>query len=170
MSGGHLPADWQGNILTNDFRASRVCRFQISDDGSGFASKQLPDLIKSTNRVFRPIDVKMGPDGAIYIADWCNPIINHGEVDFRDPRRDHEHGRIWRVTAKGRPLVEKPKFAGATLQQLLEHLRSPEMYTRSQAKRVLAEKIEATAPFENPITDIFDASILGCFASKSSAL
>ena len=140
MSGGHLPQDWQGNILTNDFRASRVCRFQISDDGSGFASKQLPDLIKSTNRVFRPIDVKMGPDGAIYIADWCNPIINHGEVDFRDPRRDHEHGRIWRVTAKERPLVEKPKFTGATVTQLLEHLRSPEMYTRSQAKRVLAEK------------------------------
>ena len=47
----------------------------------------------------------MGPDGAIYIADWYNPIIQHGEVDFRDPRRDHTHGRIWRVTAKGRPLV-----------------------------------------------------------------
>jgi hypothetical protein len=36
---------------------------------------------------FRPIDVKMGPDGAIYIADWYNPIIQHGEVDFRDERR-----------------------------------------------------------------------------------
>ena len=48
----------------------------------------------------------MGPDGAIYIADWYNPIIQHGEVDFRDPRRDQTHGRIWRVTAKGRPLVE----------------------------------------------------------------
>ena len=140
MSGRHLPEDWQGNILTNDFRASRVCRFQISDDGSGFASKQLPDLIKSSNRVFRPIDVKMGPDGAIYIADWCNPIINHGEVDFRDPRRDHNHGRIWRVTAKGRPLVEKPKFAGASLAQLFESLKAPEMYTRQQAKRVLAER------------------------------
>ena len=140
MSGRHLPDDWQGNILTNDFRASRVCRFQISDDGSGFASKQLPDLIKSSNRVFRPIDVKMGPDGAIYIADWCNPIINHGEVDFRDPRRDHNHGRIWRVTAKGRPLVEKPKFIGATLPQILDDLKSPEMYTRQQAKRMLAER------------------------------
>ena len=140
MSGRHLPDDWQGNILTNDFRASRVCRFQISEDGSGFASKQLPDLIKSTNRVFRPIDVKMGPDGAIYIADWCNPIINHGEVDFRDPRRDHTHGRIWRITAKGRPLVEKPKLAGATVPQLLEFLKSPEMYTRQQAKRLMAER------------------------------
>ncbi len=49
----------------------------------------------------------MGPDGAIYIADWYNPIIQHGEVDFRDPRRDHTHGRIWRVTAKGRAAGEE---------------------------------------------------------------
>jgi len=49
----------------------------------------------------------MGPDGAIYIADWYNPIIQHGEVDFRDPRRDLTRGRIWRVTAKGRPTVKK---------------------------------------------------------------
>jgi hypothetical protein len=45
----------------------------------------------------------MGPDGALYIADWYNPIINHGEVGFRDPQRDKTHGRIWRVTAKDRP-------------------------------------------------------------------
>ena len=55
----------------------------------------------------------MGPDGALYIADWYNPIIQHGEVDFRDPRRDHTHGRIWRVTAKGRPLVQPPKLVEA---------------------------------------------------------
>ena len=70
-------------------------------------------MIKSNHPAFRPIDVKMGPDGAIYIADWYNPIIQHGEVDFRDPRRDHVHGRIWRVTAKGRPLVKKPDLVGA---------------------------------------------------------
>jgi putative heme-binding domain-containing protein len=139
MSGRHLPQDMQGVILTNDFRASRVCRFQVSDDGSGFSARQLPDLVKSSNRVFRPIDIKMGPDGAIYIADWCNPIINHGEVDFRDPRRDHNHGRIWRVTAKGRPLVASPKLTGATVAELLEDLKQPEMYTRQQAKRVMAE-------------------------------
>ena len=55
--------------------------------------------------------MKMGPDGAIDIDDWYNPIIQHGEVDFRDPRRDHTHGRIWRVTAKNRPLVPRILFA-----------------------------------------------------------
>ena len=82
----------------------------------------------------------MGPDGAIYIADWYNPIIQHGEVDFRDPRRDVTHGRIWRVTAKGRPLVKKPKIEGATTAELLEALKLPEQWTRDMARRSLIEK------------------------------
>ena len=91
----------------------------------------MTEVIKSNHPAFRPIDVKMGPDGAIYIADWYNPIIQHGEVDFRDPRRDKTHGRIWRVTAKGRPLVEKPKLVDATVPELLEQLKSPEDWTRA---------------------------------------
>ncbi|HVX63199.1 MAG TPA: PVC-type heme-binding CxxCH protein [Pirellulales bacterium] len=140
VSGRHLPDDWQGNALTNDFRAHRVCRFVLSEDGSGYASREQQELIKTTHVACRPIDVQMGPDGAIYIADWYNPIIQHGEVDFRDPRRDHVHGRIWRVTAKGRPLVERPKLVGASTEALLEALKAPEEYTRRQAKRVLKER------------------------------
>ena len=71
----------------------------------------------------------MGPDGAIYIADWYNPIIQHGEVDFRDSRRDHTRGRIWRVTAKNRPLVPRTKLVGAEVPALLEALKAPEEYT-----------------------------------------
>jgi putative heme-binding domain-containing protein len=97
----------------------------------------MPDVVTSTDVAFRPIDVKMGPDGAIYVADWYNPIINHGEVDFRDPRRDKTRGRIWRITAKNRRLVEKPKLVGAPVADVLEHLKSPESWTRQQAKRVL---------------------------------
>ncbi|WP_165251442.1 PVC-type heme-binding CxxCH protein [Paludisphaera soli] len=139
-SGRHLPDSWQGSLLTNDFRGNRVCRFVISDDGAGFASREQSELIKTTHVSFRPIDVLMGPDGAIYIADWYNPIIQHGEVDFRDPRRDHTRGRIWRVTAKNRPLVERPQLVGAEVPQLLEALKAPEEYTRRQAKRVLKER------------------------------
>ena len=106
---GTCPSRWRGNLLTNDFRGNRVCRFVVSDDGAGFAAREQAELIKTRHVAFRPIDVKMGPDGAIYIADWYNPIIQHGEVDFRDPRRDHTRGRIWRVTAKGRPLVARPE-------------------------------------------------------------
>ncbi|GAB4148005.1 MAG: L-sorbosone dehydrogenase [Planctomycetaceae bacterium] len=140
VGGRHLPESWQNNILTNDFRGNRVCRFVIREDGSGFASRQQEDLIKTKHVAFRPIDIKMGPDGAIYIADWYNPIIQHGEVDFRDPRRDHVHGRIWRVTYKGKKTLPRPELVKASLRQLLNHLKSPETWTRHQAKRVLKER------------------------------
>ena len=140
LSGRHLPDDWQGNLITNDFRGNRVCRFVLKEDGTGYASRQQVDLIKSSHPAFRPIDVKMGPDGAIYIADWYNPIIQHGEVDFRDPRRDHTHGRIWRVTVKDRPLVQKPKLVAASVEHLLDSLREPEDWTRHFARRVMKER------------------------------
>jgi putative heme-binding domain-containing protein len=146
VSGRHLPDDWQGNAITHDFRGHRVCRFVLSEDGSGFASREMPELIKTSHVAFRPVDVKQGPDGAIYIADWYNPIIQHGEVDFRDPRRDHTHGRIWRVTHKSRPLVERPRLAGVPAEQLLEALKAPEDFTRHQAKRVLKERGRELVP------------------------
>jgi glucose/arabinose dehydrogenase len=93
--------------------------------GENNTSREQVELLKTNHVAFRPIDVKMGPDGAIDIADWYNPIIQHGEVDFRDPRRDHTHGRIWRVTAKNRPLVPRPKLVGATVPELLEQLKAP---------------------------------------------
>lgn len=146
VGGRHLPDDWQGNIITNDFRGHRVCRFVLSDDGSGYASREQTDLIKSTHVAFRPIDVKMGPDGAIYIADWYNPIIQHGEVDFRDPRRDLTRGRIWRVTAKGRPLAPRPKLVDAPTNELLAALASPEQFARHHAKRQLKERGTVVLP------------------------
>ncbi len=112
-----FPDDWQGNAITNDFRAHRVVRFAINDlnqganPKSGFVTKAMPDLIRTNDATFRPIDLKLGPDGALYIADWTNPIINHGEVDFRDPRRDHVHGRIWRLAPKGKPALAWGSFS-----------------------------------------------------------
>jgi putative heme-binding domain-containing protein len=140
LSGRHLPEDWRGNLITNDFRGHRVCRFVLREEGSGYTSQEMPELIKTNHAAFRPVDVKMGPDGAIYVADWYNPIIQHGEVDFRDPRRDHTHGRIWRITAKGRPVVPRPQLVGASTENLLEALKAPEDWTRQQAKQVLKER------------------------------
>lgn len=139
----HLPPEWQGNMITCDFRANRVVRFAVEEQNSAYVTRQMPDLLRTTNVTFRPIDVKMGPDGALYIADWSNPIINHGEVDFRDPRRDRVHGRIWRVKAKGRELVNKPNFFNMSNTDLFGQLLSPNGYNREQARRVLIDRGEA---------------------------
>lgn len=154
VSGRRIPEDWQGDLITNDFRGHRVCRFKLSDDGAGYASRELGELIKTPHVAFRPIDVAMGPDGSIYIADWYNPIIQHGEVDFRDPRRDHTHGRIWRVTYTGTEESRSkksdiaaaesphvvPNLVSATVPELLDCLKLPDGWTREQARRVLKER------------------------------
>ncbi|WP_254513521.1 PVC-type heme-binding CxxCH protein [Anatilimnocola floriformis] len=140
IGGRHLPPEWDGSMITNDFRAHRVCRFTVTEDGSGYASKQEMDLIKTPHVAFRPIDVKMGPDGCVYVADWYNPIIQHGEVDFRDERRDHTHGRIWRVKAKGRQLLRTETAADTSTEKLLDQLRTPEEWVRQHAKNMLKNR------------------------------
>ncbi|WP_409013636.1 PVC-type heme-binding CxxCH protein [Dyadobacter sp. CY312] len=137
ISGSHLPEAWQGRMITNDFRANRINSFKLEEQGSGYASKQMEDLMWTDNVAFRPVDITVGPDGAIYVADWYNPIIQHGEVDFHDPRRDQEHGRIWKIVAKNRPLVKKPNLTKASVTELLETLKLPEDWTRAQTKQVL---------------------------------
>lgn len=133
----HWPVDWQGTWVTNDFRGNRTNRFRVTPNGSSYLAKQEPDVLASNHRAFRPIDIRSGPDGALYVADWYNPIIQHGEVDFRDPRRDQVHGRIWRLTAKGRPLSEMPKIVGAPVPELLEMLKADRKWTRHFAKQEL---------------------------------
>lgn len=140
ISGRHIPESWQGSMVTNDFRAHRVCRFVVNESGSGYASTQEEELIKTTHVAFRPIDVKMGPDGAIYIADWYNPIIQHGEVDFRDDRRDHLHGRIWRITAKDRDFAPRYDINKMTISELLDLLLVPEEWLRLHAKLALKQR------------------------------
>ena len=99
--------------MENDFRVNRTVRYRITDKGSGFAAQEVETLVRSTRKTYRPVDLKVGPDGALYIVDWYNAIIDHGEVDFHHPLRDKAHGRIWRLTAKDRPLVERPHIHGA---------------------------------------------------------
>ena len=102
----------------------------------------------------------MGPDGAIYIADWYNPIIQHGEVDFRDPRRDVTHGRIWRITAKGRPLVPRPQLVNAkTTEDCSMRSKEPEDWTRQQARMTLKERgAKAVLPALHAWETALDAS------------
>jgi putative heme-binding domain-containing protein len=137
VSGRHFPEDWQGQLITSDFRAHRVCRFALSEDGSGYAARQLVEVIQSSHPAFRPVDARMGPDGALYIADWYNPIIQHGEVDFRDQRRDHAHGRIWRVAFRGRPRLDTRMAPTTPLPALVERLAAPEAWVRDHARLML---------------------------------
>lgn len=136
-----FPKDWQGQLVTCDFRAHRVVRFGLKEAGSTFQTVEMPDLARSTNVTFRPIDLRLGPDGALYVADWSNPIIQHGEVDFRDARRDKEHGRIWRVAAKGAAAgVGRRDLTACSTDELLKRTLSGNGWEQEQARLVLRNR------------------------------
>lgn len=145
LSGTHIPPAWSGDLVANDFRSHRVCRFTIKPNGSGYISRQQPELITTPHVAFRPIDAKMGPDGALYVADWYNPIIQHGEVDFRDERRDRTHGRIWRVSFPERELDLWPDFAGMDTNELIHLLEDASLPVRQFARQQLWQQAS-----ENP--------------------
>ena len=132
-----LPDDIQGCALLGGYFGAVVELHRFEDAGSGFKTTQLPKLMKSSTSAFRPVDVSVGPDGAIYLADWFNPVIGHYQASYADPKRDKTHGRIWRITAKGHAPIKQPNLAAMKHAELLEQLRSPERWTRQQAKRLL---------------------------------
>jgi putative heme-binding domain-containing protein len=102
----YFPEEWQGAMIAGGYINNAVWTLKIKDDGSGFRvvdHPALPPLITSTSGAFRPVDVKFGPDGALYICDWYNPIIGHYQASFRHPDRDKQHGRIWRIRWKNSP-------------------------------------------------------------------
>jgi mono/diheme cytochrome c family protein len=66
--------------------------------------------------------------------DWSQMLIGHLQHHLRDPNRDHRHGRIYRITYSGRPLLKPKKIAGEPIEALLELLKEPEDNVRLRAK------------------------------------
>ncbi|MDX2035575.1 MAG: GDSL-type esterase/lipase family protein [Isosphaeraceae bacterium] len=140
----NFPDDTQGDYLLNNCIGFQgVLRYRVKEDASGFKAEPVQPLLSSTDPNFRPVDMEFGPDGAFYIVDWYNPLIGHMQHSLRDPNRDVEHGRIWRISYTKRPLVDKPKIAGESVEQLLDLLKVYEDRTRYRARRELREHTEA---------------------------
>ena len=150
VSSRHFPEGMQGDYLLNNcigFQGTLQYHFrQDEKPASGFSVDPVEPLVRSTDPNYRPVDLVLGPDGALYIADWFNPLVGHMQHSLRDPNRDHVHGRIWRVTHKKRPLVEPAQIVGASIEQLLDTLdiqKTPELRTREKARLELRERDEA---------------------------
>ena len=131
----HFPDELQGNWLINNtigFQGTKQHR--VYEEGSGFHSEEVENLLHSTDINFRPVDLQFGPDGALYIVDWFNPLIGHMQYSLRDDRRDHAHGRVWRITHKERPLLTPIDMTQASVPELLGHLEAYEDRTRHRAR------------------------------------
>ncbi|MFN3381458.1 MAG: PVC-type heme-binding CxxCH protein, partial [Runella zeae] len=140
VSSRHFPDELQGALLINNtigFLGTKA--HSMVDDGTGYKSRHLVDLIVSEDRNFRPVDMEFAPDGSLYVIDWHNILIGHMQHNARDPLRDHMHGRVYRITYPSRPLVKPAKVDGASIDELLENLKLPEYRTRYRTRRELRE-------------------------------
>ena len=136
----HFPDEVQGDMLLNNtigFLGTK--QHKVAEDGTGYELKWRQDLTKSSDGNFRPVDLEVAPDGSLYILDWHNPLIGHMQHNARDPHRDHDHGRIYRITYPSRPLVEPAEVDGASIETLLGNLELPEYRTRYRTRRELRE-------------------------------
>jgi glucose/arabinose dehydrogenase len=135
LSSSQFPQNMQGDLLVaNVIGFLGILEYKISDKDSGFIGTEATPLVQSDDPNFRPVDVKIGPDGAIYFLEWQNPIIGHMQHHLRDPSRDHIHGRICRITSEGAKPRQAPVVSGEPIPKLLDLLHSPEDRVRYRAK------------------------------------
>ena len=144
VSSRHFPDEVQGDLLINNtigFQGTK--QHTMADEGTGYVSKFRHDLVKGSDRNFRPVDMEFAPDGSLYLVDWHNALIGHMQHSARDPNRDRTHGRIYRITYPERPLVKPAKVAGASIEELLKNLELPEYRTRYRTRRELRGRKDA---------------------------
>lgn len=135
LSSRHFPEEFQQDLLVgNVIGLQGIMHYHIEDSGGSLAGTEREVLVQSTDRNFRPSDIEMGPDGAIYFTDWHNQIIGHLQHHIRDPNRDVIHGRVYRITAIDRPLLEPKPIAGESIATLVSMLAEPDDRVRYRVR------------------------------------
>ncbi len=141
LTSRHFPEEFQGNFLNcNVIGFQGIFRVKMTEDGAGVKGETLSELVKSDDPNFRPSQVKVAPDGSIFFSDWSQQLIGHLQHHLRDPNRDHLHGRIYRITFEGRPLIKPVLIDGQPIEALLEVLKTPENDVRTRAKIELGKR------------------------------
>lgn len=101
LDGGVWGPEWNDHMFVGNCVTSRVNHDHVTFIGSTPKANEAPDFLTSDDPWFRPVDLQLGPDSALYVADYYNRIIGHYEVPLDHPGRDKDHGRIWRVVREG---------------------------------------------------------------------
>jgi len=140
-----FPPEYRHNLFVGNVVTNRVHRDLPEWRGSTPWVQKPEDFLVCEDEWFHPVDIQIGPDGALYIADFYNCIIGHYEVDLKHPRRDRHRGRVWRVVWKGldgKAPVTGPELHLASLatDKLLDRLEDPNLIIRTIVTNELTQR------------------------------
>jgi putative heme-binding domain-containing protein len=137
------PAEYQANLLVGNVMTSRINRDRLTENAGLCSAEELPDFLTTEDPWFRPVDLQLGPDGALYVADFYNRIIGHYEVPLEHPGRDRERGRIWRIVYRGQTRPAQLPQDGP--ESLLAELGHASLQRRTLAMNELVDRIGPAA-------------------------
>ena len=136
--GGALPDSFNGAYIAGNLLSSAIYWHRLERDGSSWKGTFGGSLLESDDITFRPVDCQSGPDGAVYVVDWCDPRATH--VDSVD-NWDKSNGRIYRISSA----VAPPKHTSFDLsklssEELVNQLTNRNDWYRRNARQLLAER------------------------------
>lgn len=140
--GGSLPDKYSGKLFGVEPLQGRVVVADIDPLGSSFRTSDVARPLTSDDDWFRPVDIKVGPDGAVYVCDWYDGQVNH----YRNHQGniDPDNGRIYRLQAKGRSPSESIDLGAADNDELIDYLSHSNRWYRRTALRVLGDRKDAS--------------------------
>lgn len=130
IDGGIWGPEWDDHMFLGNCVTSKVNHDKVTFTGSTPKANEAPDFINSDDPWFRPVDLQLGPDNALYIADFYNKIIGHYEVPLDHPGRDKERGRIWCVVREDHKSTAPSDFTAMSSAQIAGELGSPNLTRR----------------------------------------
>jgi len=141
------PAEYRDRLYMGNIHAGGINADQLSRAGSTYAGSELPDFLMANDAWFMPVVQKTGPDGCLYILDWYDRYHCYQDAN-RDPAGvERLKGRLYRVRYRDTPRAKPFDLTKESDAQLVERLRSPNVFYRDLAQRVLSERHDpATAP------------------------
>ncbi len=135
--GDLLPARFRGAFIAGNLLSNAVYWHELEHDGSTFAGRHGGTLIDAHDRWFRPIDLLVGPDAAVYVVDWYDKRAAH--LDPRDTW-DRSNGRIYRVVYGERRKLAPFDLTRRTSAELVALRTSANDWYAAMARRILAER------------------------------
>ncbi len=137
-SGNTLPEQYHGRLFGIETLQGQIVQSSIWPDTTSFATKDIDRPITCSDQWFRPVDIKVGPDGAIYFCDWYEQRIDHSS--HYAGRVTPETGRIYRVNAKHQSPLASFDYGALPTSALVELLKHPNKWHRQTALRIFGDR------------------------------